>query len=274
MIKSNCHTHTLFCDGKNTAQEMAERAVALGFDSLGFSVHSPMNFENDYAIKPDKLPEYCAEIHRLKEEYRGKIEIYCGIELDADFELKNDFSFDYVIASVHQIKTGGKIYYIDNTPQELSQCVEKEFASSWEKMAKYYFDRLASFVEQTDADIVGHFDLIEKFNENKLFFDSEGEEYICAAKSCIDRILKSKPNIIFEVNTGAMFRKGKAKPYPMPSIMQYLKEKNARITVTSDAHCVKALDFAFDKAEDYCRKFGFEEIYVLKNGSFSKVSLL
>ena len=38
MIKANFHTHTTMCDGKNTAEEMAERAVVLGFNQLGFSV--------------------------------------------------------------------------------------------------------------------------------------------------------------------------------------------------------------------------------------------
>ena len=34
MIKSNYHTHTLFCDGVNTPREMAEQALALGFEAL------------------------------------------------------------------------------------------------------------------------------------------------------------------------------------------------------------------------------------------------
>ena len=36
MLKANYHTHTVFCDGDNTAQEMVDRALELGFEHLGF----------------------------------------------------------------------------------------------------------------------------------------------------------------------------------------------------------------------------------------------
>ena len=43
----NLHTHTTYCDGKNTAEEMVQKAIELGFKSLGFSGHAPM---------PDSIP--------------------------------------------------------------------------------------------------------------------------------------------------------------------------------------------------------------------------
>ena len=38
-IRSNVHTHTTFCDGKNSVEEMARAAIDLGFVSLGYSIH-------------------------------------------------------------------------------------------------------------------------------------------------------------------------------------------------------------------------------------------
>ena len=35
--KRNYHTHTDFCDGQNTPEEMAEAAAKKGFIALGFS---------------------------------------------------------------------------------------------------------------------------------------------------------------------------------------------------------------------------------------------
>ena len=40
MIKENFHTHTQFCDGKSTAEEMLLSAIDKGFSALGFSGHS------------------------------------------------------------------------------------------------------------------------------------------------------------------------------------------------------------------------------------------
>ena len=39
MIPSNYHTHTCFCDGKNTPEEMVLEAIRLGCPEIGFSGH-------------------------------------------------------------------------------------------------------------------------------------------------------------------------------------------------------------------------------------------
>ena len=38
MIKTNYHTHTSFCDGKSTAEQMILSAIDKKFDILGFSL--------------------------------------------------------------------------------------------------------------------------------------------------------------------------------------------------------------------------------------------
>ena len=75
MLRGNFHTHTVFCDGANTAQEMADQALALGFTHLGFSGHMDPDIRMDLAA-------YDREIRRLQEVYRGRLEILRGVELD------------------------------------------------------------------------------------------------------------------------------------------------------------------------------------------------
>ena len=40
LIKSNVHTHTVFCDGADTPERMVLAAISAGMDTLGFSHHS------------------------------------------------------------------------------------------------------------------------------------------------------------------------------------------------------------------------------------------
>lgn len=273
MIKSNCHTHTTFCDGNCTAEQMVQRAVELGFTSLGFSGHSPMNFRNDWAMRADKLGEYFDFIETIKEKYKAEIEIYNGIELDADHIDIADFDFDFVIGSVHQLHCKDKIYSIDNTAEELKACVDTEFDGDWTAMAKQYYSSVAKFVTAQKCNVVGHFDLIEKFNDENKLFNSNSAEYKMISSLYLERICYACPDIIFEVNTGAMYRCGNKNPYPAPFIMKQLKESNMRLTITSDAHCTQALDYAFDKAEKYCKSFGFDEVYILKSGNFEPIKI-
>lgn len=263
MIKSNCHTHTVYCDGKNTAREMVEAAIKKGFSSLGFSGHSPMCFENDWGMKKHKVNDYIKEIRALKDEYKDEIDILCGIEVDIDYCDVDLSVFDYTIGSVHQFHYGDDIYEIDLSADKLKEAVDRIFNGDVYKMCDRYYTLVADFICSNNFNVVGHFDLLTKFNEKTPIFDESDPMYQSYAINAIKRILNHNKNILFEVNTGAMYRKGNKRPYPAPFIMKYLYDNGAKITITSDAHCCEALDFAFEETASYCKSFGFKCSYVL-----------
>ena len=80
MKKQDLHTHTTYSDGKNTPEEMVLAAVCAGLDTIGISDHSYTAIDESYCIKKEKISAYVAEISALKENYKGKIEVLCGIE--------------------------------------------------------------------------------------------------------------------------------------------------------------------------------------------------
>lgn len=263
MFISNCHTHTNYCDGKNTAREMIEAAISKGFFSLGFSGHSPMTDENEWTMSADGVKSYVSELNELKKIYADKIDILCGIELDEYYRDVNPEDFDYVIGSVHQLKKDGKTFDIDYTAETLKTAVDTLFSGSFTEMSRYYYKHLTDFIINTDVDVVGHIDLITKFNLDTPLFDENDGEYRKIVLDAVDRISEAKPDILFEVNTGAMYRMGKKEPYPADFILRYIREKGGLITLTSDSHNTESIDFAFDKAIEYIRNCGFSEIYYL-----------
>ena len=264
MVHSNCHTHTVFCDGKNTPEEMVQSAVDKGFSCLGFSFHSPMKDHAFWTIRPEKLPAYTGEIHRLQAAYADRIEILHGVELDSNYTLLDPAAFDYVIASVHQLTDGTRFCDVDDSAEKLLACCVNWFGGDWLALAAQYYETLSTFVTDVRPTVVGHYDLIEKFNENGVLFDSLDPRYLDIAKRHIDRILVHCPDVLFEVNTGAMYRCGKAQPYPAPPLLRYLCEKGAKVIVTSDSHNTASLDFAFDTALDCIRSAGFREVWELR----------
>ena len=78
---SNLHTHTTFCDGSASAEELVKEAIEKGFVSLGFSGHAYAPYGLSYCIRDEEA--YVAEIKRLKKKYEKELEIYLGIEEDA-----------------------------------------------------------------------------------------------------------------------------------------------------------------------------------------------
>ena len=78
---SNLHTHSTFCDGRNTPEEIVLAAIDKGFSSIGFSGHGYTPYDLRYCMKDTE--GYIAEINRLKTKYQGRIKILLGIEEDA-----------------------------------------------------------------------------------------------------------------------------------------------------------------------------------------------
>ena len=65
--------------------------LATGFCTLGFSGHSYTTPDREYCMTPGRTALYRATIAKLKNEYRGKVDILCGIECDTEFKCNVTF---------------------------------------------------------------------------------------------------------------------------------------------------------------------------------------
>ena len=75
--KSNMHTHTQFCDGKCSMEEMIKNAIDKGFGALGFSPHAFTHFDTSYCMTDEK--QFVGEFLRLKEKYGDKLVLHGGV---------------------------------------------------------------------------------------------------------------------------------------------------------------------------------------------------
>lgn len=265
MILSNVHTHSTYCDGKNSPEEMVKTAISKGFLSLGFSGHAYTPHDNEYCMTPDATLKYIDEINLLKEKYKDKIEIYLGCECDL-YSLIDRPRYDYIIGSVHYAKSDeGGLFSVDNTEDITSVFVNDHFGGSYLKFVRAYFEAVAQ-IGKVNPDIVGHFDLVTKFNEGNKYFDENSKEYLDLAFDAIDAVTPYCD--LFEVNTGAISRGYKTVPYPAFPILKRLYDKGARITLTSDCHNADFLDCNFKESIEILKNAGFKSSYCLLGGKF------
>jgi histidinol-phosphatase (PHP family) len=233
MIFSDLHTHTIFCDGLSTPEEMVLSAIDKGLKRIGLCMHSyiPNSFYEPFNYEKQK--EFIKCVNSLKIKYADKIEVLCGLENDY-FSTPTENKFDYIIGSLHLFNKGDVFLDIDRSPLHFEQAVNSLFDGDYYQMAEWYYETISNIVEKTNCDIIGHFDLITKFNINKRFFDQKHPRYINAYKKAVDKLIKfNKP---FEVNTGAIARGYQNLPYPDKDIIEYIKLKGGRLILSSDAH--------------------------------------
>ena len=269
-IKSNLHTHTTFCDGRDTAEEIVLQAISLGYDSIGFSGHSYTPFDPEPSMSEQGTVEYRDEILRLKEKYKDKIEVYLGIELDM-LSKKPDFKLDYVIGSAHYLKIGDEIASVDNTSAIAEDTVNKYFNGDWIAYAEAYYATAKDVAKITECDVVGHFDLVTKFNEGGRYFDEKSLRY---RTSAIDALRYEVQYCnLFEINTGGIYRKKRTTPYPADFLLRELHKTGGEIVFSSDSHDKNSLGFMFKEAAELARNCGFKYAKILRGGRFEDVRL-
>lgn len=257
----NLHTHTTFCDGQNTPETMIFKALELGFDTIGFSSHAPLSGCDNWCMSEERVGLYFKEINRLKEKYNGWINVLCGVEQDY-YSPKPTVRYDYVIGSVHCFNIGGKLLPVDASRDLLQKIVDEYFGGRFMNMVKAYYELVSDVVNKTNCDIIGHFDLITKFNKLGYFFDEENQEYLEIAKKSIDKLILT--GVPFELNTGAMARGHLDRAYPSPALIEYLKKKGGKLILTSDCHNMNFLDYGFGEYFSVCDGFTLDGISTKK----------
>lgn len=280
--KANFHTHTSFCDGKRTAEDMVLAAIEKGFNVLGFSSHCihPLNpefykpFDNIWHIPSSNIKSYTEEICRLKDKYTDQLQIFLGFEADF-FESDNygsavpskenyrDFSPDYLIGAVHFINTEKGFFTVDNKSDFVKEALIKYYSKpngeiDGKKAVCDYFAAEREMLKKGNFDIIAHPDLIRIRNGALCFFNEEDSWYKDEIRKTAKEIAKA--GVIAEINTGAIARGNMDDTYPSQAFLEMLYNYGVPVCINSDAHTTEGLDCAFDRATEKARRTGYKEL--------------
>ena len=264
---TNYHTHTTYCDGNNTLEEIVLSAIDSGMNAIGFSGHGYTPYDDSYCMQ--NTEEYLNEITSLKEKYKSKIQIYAGIEEDSFHQISRK-DFDYIIGSSHYFLKDGVYYPVDSDYDCFKECL-KLFDYNVESLAENYYSAFCDYISRRKPDIVGHFDLITKFDEIDIprFFNNEN--YLAVAKKYMSEAVKN--DVIFEVNTGAISRGFRKDPYPHADLLHIIKRNNGKVILSSDSHSKDTLTSYFEDAKAILRHIGFKHISILYDNEFKQINI-
>lgn len=105
-IRGDLHMHTNATDGHNTIREMAEAALACGYQYIAITDHSK-NLAMTNGLDEKRALEHILRIREVDTQMEGRIRVFAGIEVDilADGALDLDdevlAQMEIVVASVH-----------------------------------------------------------------------------------------------------------------------------------------------------------------------------
>src|SRR5580658_4411406 len=105
-LRGDLHMHTVATDGRNSIREMADAALACGYQYIAITDHSK-NLAMTNGLDEKRALEHIRRIREVDRQMEGRIRVFTGIEVDilGDGALDLDDSvlaeMDIVIASVH-----------------------------------------------------------------------------------------------------------------------------------------------------------------------------
>lgn len=260
MIVSTYHTHSNFSDGKNTLEQMVLSAIENGMKELGFSDHAPMSFDCKWDAKKEQISEYKSQVLALKEKYKDQIKIYLGIEQDY-FSIKPE-KYEYILGSVHYIYKDGKYLELDYSAERTKENIDLYYGGDALAYCEDYYKLVGDVVEKTGCQIIGHFDLITKFNEKMPLIDVNHPRYKKAYKEALDKLLKT--DAIFEINTGAISRGYRTSPYPSDEMIDYIAKSGKKFAICSDSHSVDSIACNLENERKKLENKGYKYIKSLE----------
>jgi len=107
-LRGDVHMHTYATDGHNSIREMADAALARGYEYIAITDHSK-NLAMTNGLDAERAMEHVRHIRQVDREMEGRIRVFPGIEVDilgdGELDLPDEVlaEMDVVIASVHTL---------------------------------------------------------------------------------------------------------------------------------------------------------------------------
>ncbi len=281
MIKTNYHTHNCLCDGKEDLEAYIVSATEKGFEALGFSSHAPLPVQNDWTLSEENLSLYLMELDRMKNKWKSRLQIYKALEIDyiKGFQAPRDarwvnLNLDYMIGSVHTtvgLDQNPQYRCVDGPLDELHWLIDTQHGGSAQTLCDAYYTRIVELVRLGGFDILGHFDLIKKWNRSNELFTESVSWYRDLVLHSLDVIAGSR--IMVEVNSGAIARNILDEVYPSPWILAEALKRNIPVLINADAHHPKDIDCHYEESWKLLQEIGFRQTWALLDNRWTPIPL-
>lgn len=259
-----------FCGhAKGQLEGVVQAAIERGFSTYGLSEHAPrFRREHLYPEEQHLLPadllatfrRYVASAIELRERVGERLELLIGFETEAlpveDWpdrmrELRRSAPFDYIVGSVHSV---GDIW-VDLNAETTERAAR--LCGGFEPLRCAYFDRLAELVQTLKPEVVGHVDLIRRFEPPEFRFNAlelkHAEGVLVAARAA---------GAALEVNA-APFRRGFGPVYPGPQVLARAREMGVCVTLGDDSHGPEGVGVGLEACVAAIAAAGYREIHYL-----------
>lgn len=249
--------------------DVVQAAVERGFTHYGLSEHCPRDdvkflYPEEVAGGPARLAElfddYMKEARAAQQAFADRIDVLVGFETErlplqswaARMEgLRQRYQPDFIIGSVHDVDGIWVDYSAEMTEQAAQACGGRD------ALHIKYFAALTDLVVTLRPEVVGHLDLVRKFDGPHAAFSD-------AALREAERTLEAIASVgaVLDVNPGA-HRRGLSPVYPLPTLLKSARRMGVGVTLGDDGHGPHDVGVGLDACMNAIANAGYREVRYL-----------
>lgn len=247
------HIHTKYCGhARGEMEEYVIRACELGLPKMGFAAHFPADtpHRDKVSLSPGDVEPYVNEAYRLRDAFKGQIDILMGFEADyfegdekrIEKECIERWKPDYVMGSIH---------IIGDWPFDHPDYIDGYAEWRITDLYRTYFGMLEKLAGSGLFHTLAHMDLVKKFGYRP---EDDVSDAFCRVLDAV-----AENDMLIEINTSGLDRPV-GEMYPSPDILRAAADRNIGITLGSDSHAPEEVGRHFADALELLRGLGCDRV--------------
>ncbi|MFR5876903.1 MAG: histidinol-phosphatase HisJ family protein [Eubacterium sp.] len=248
IVDMHTHSDNSF-DGNHSCILMCEGVIANGGMGIAITDHCDIDAV-DYDFRAFATNQY-VQTYTAKKAFEGDLLVLQGIELgqgifrkEKAVELMNNFSYDFVLGSIHNLENMQDFYFLDYKQYDIDNLLKKYFIAELELAQWNKTDSLAHLTyplryivarEHIDVDITKYYDIIDSIFETLI-----------------------KNNKALELNVSGLFMDMNDTLPNMQLIKRFHDMGGQYVTVGTDSHYYNKVCIGIDKGLDILKQCGYD----------------
>ena len=264
------HSHHSF-DAKSSVDEMCRAAIERGLEALAVTDHCEAPFirfgaDCEFGCFDELIPQSFADATAARERYAGRLKVLRGLELGepthdraATVHALAYGDFDFVLASVHNIRNMQDFYYMNYSGVDVDGLLARYFDELCETASFEHFDSLSHLTYPLRYIVAG----TGRFPDLSVHADA------------IDTIFKIliKNQKALEINVSGLFKELKTTLPDVTLVRRFRELGGQYITIGTDAHSADMVGRGIGEGIAVAKEAGFSQYVIYEKHRPIKIDI-
>ena len=254
IFDSHTHSDNSF-DGHHSCVLLCEGAINNGGKGIAITDHCDIDTKG-FDFRAFATNQY-VESFMAKKSFEDKLDVLQGIELgqaiyekDLSLKILNDFKYDFVLGSLHNLKNEKDFCYLDYKNLDIDLLLND------------YFNDLYEICEFNQYDSLAHLTYPLRYIYSELGISIDLSKYDDIITEILKKVIEN--NKAIELNVSGLFMP-LADTLPSKDIILRYKQLGGQyVTVGTDSHYYDKICIGIDKGYDILKECGFDYFTIFK----------